>query len=71
MMSKTDRSGVPLSKSLTAGKRADVVLTDGDLFEATTRVLNMWIDGREVDLSNRQTDLYDRYRERLHRVQGE
>jgi imidazolonepropionase-like amidohydrolase len=57
--------------SLTAGKRADIVLTDGDLFEATTQVLSMWIDGREVSMSNRQTELYERYRERLHRMQGE
>ncbi len=52
--------------SLTAGKRADIVMTDGDLFEATTQVLRMWIDGNEVSMSNRQTDLYDKYRARLH-----
>ncbi|MDE0897221.1 MAG: amidohydrolase family protein, partial [Planctomycetota bacterium] len=52
--------------SLTAGKRADIVITDGDLFEATTQVLGMWIDGREVSMANKQTELYDRYRARLH-----
>jgi imidazolonepropionase-like amidohydrolase len=52
--------------SLTAGKRADIVITDGDLFEATTQVLGMWIDGREVSMANKQTELYGRYRARLH-----
>ncbi|MCP5023566.1 MAG: amidohydrolase family protein [bacterium] len=56
--------------SLTAGKLADIVVTDGDLFEATTQVLGMWIDGREVSMINRQTRLYDKYRDRLHRVKG-
>ncbi len=52
--------------SLTVGKLADIVITDGDLFEATTQVLRMWIDGREVSMVNRQTVLYDKYRARLH-----
>lgn len=56
--------------SLTPGKQADIVLTDGDLFEATTQILQIWIDGQDVDLGNRQSDLYDRYRERLHKIQA-
>ena len=56
--------------SLTPGKRADVVLTDGHLLEATTAVEAIWIDGRSVDVGNRQTELYERYRERLRRVQA-
>ncbi len=57
--------------SLAPGKRADVVVTDGDLLETTTAVEAIWIDGRAVDVKNRQTRMYERYRERLHRVQGE
>jgi imidazolonepropionase-like amidohydrolase len=56
--------------SLCAGKVADLVVTDGDLLEATTRVTHVLIDGVPRDLSNRQTELYGRYRARLHELQG-
>jgi imidazolonepropionase-like amidohydrolase len=56
--------------SLAAGKLADVVVTDGDLLEASTRVLHVFIDGESVELSNRQTELYEYYRERTLRLQG-
>lgn len=55
--------------SLTPGKRADVVVTGGDLLDGKTPVEAIWIDGAPVDVGNRQTRLYERYRERLHRVQ--
>ena len=51
--------------SLAVGKRADVVMTDGDLFEPTSRILAIWIDGQPQDVGNRQTRLYERYRERM------
>ncbi|MAF64881.1 MAG: hypothetical protein CMJ84_04385 [Planctomycetes bacterium] len=47
--------------SLEPGKIADVLVTDGDLLEVTTRVVYLFIDGRQVDLGNRQTRLRDRY----------
>jgi imidazolonepropionase-like amidohydrolase len=50
--------------SLAVGKIADVVITDGDLLEATTRASTVLIDGQVVDLDNRQTQLYRTYRER-------
>jgi imidazolonepropionase-like amidohydrolase len=56
--------------SLAAGKIADIVVTDGDLLEATTRVTHVLIDGEPQDLGNRQTELYERYRARLHEAQG-
>ena len=56
--------------SLAPGKRADVVVTDGDLLETTTAVEAIWIDGRSVDVGNRQTELYERYKERLERIQA-
>ena len=49
---------------------ADVVVTNGDLLEATTRVTHVLIDGRPQDVKNRQTRLYERYRERLLRLQS-
>ena len=56
--------------SLRVGKVADVVVTDGDLLEASTRVLHVLIDGRVQDLSNRQTELYQYFRERTLRLLG-
>jgi len=47
--------------SLAVGKIADVIMTDGDVLEITSRVESMWIDGQAVDLANRQTELYERY----------
>ncbi len=47
--------------SLAVGKIADVIVTDGDVLEITSRVESMWIEGRPVDLANRQTELYERY----------
>jgi imidazolonepropionase-like amidohydrolase len=56
--------------SLRAGKIADVVVTDGDLLEATTKVEAVLIDGRVMDLSNRQTELYQTYRARWQRLKA-
>ncbi len=56
--------------SLAVGKLADVIVTDGDLLEITSRVETMLIDGRPVDLSNRQTELYERYAARIERLRG-
>ena len=50
--------------SIEVGKRAHLVATAGDLLDHRFPVLRMWIDGREVDLSNRHTRLFERYRER-------
>ncbi|MEN9289598.1 MAG: hypothetical protein RL764_1433 [Pseudomonadota bacterium] len=47
--------------SLKAGRRADIVLWDGDPLEGTTGVTDVWIDGVKQPLSSRQTRLRDRY----------
>jgi imidazolonepropionase-like amidohydrolase len=47
------------------GKRANLVIADGDLLQATTRVLGVFVDGRPYEPTNKQTRLYDRYRKRL------
>jgi imidazolonepropionase-like amidohydrolase len=57
--------------SLAVGKLADVVVTDGDLLEATSRISTVLIDGRVQDLGNRQTELYETYRQRLQRLKKE
>ena len=48
--------------SLEKGKSATLIITDGDPLEVTTKVLYAFIDGRKIDLSNKQTKLADKYR---------
>ena len=54
--------------SLVPGKVADVVVTSGDPLEIQSRVEYVFIGGRQVDLSNHQTRLRDRYTERIQRL---
>jgi imidazolonepropionase-like amidohydrolase len=54
--------------SLEVGKHASLVVTDGDLLEMTTRIEQAFIQGREVDLTSRQTQLYDKYRIKYERM---
>lgn len=56
--------------SLEVGKVADVVVTDGDLLEISSRVEQVFIDGVRASMRNRQNELYGRYRDRLHRLMG-
>jgi imidazolonepropionase-like amidohydrolase len=47
--------------SLRPGRRADVVLWDGDPLELSSHAERVWIDGVEQPLVDRQTKLRDRY----------
>ncbi len=47
--------------SLRPGRRADVVLWDGDPLELSSAPVGVWIDGVQQSLVNRQTRLRDRY----------
>lgn len=47
--------------TLEPGKRADVVIWDGDPLELATAPVAVMIDGRQVPLVSRQTKLRDRY----------
>jgi imidazolonepropionase-like amidohydrolase len=47
--------------SLESGKVANIAVFDGDPFEPLTRLEHLFIRGHEVDLSNRQIELYQRY----------
>ncbi len=47
--------------SLRAGRKADVVIWDGDPLELTSGVQAVWIDGVKQSLVSRQTRLRDRY----------
>ncbi len=50
--------------SIEKGKSASLILTDGDPLEIRTNVIREFIDGREVDSSNRHRRLYEKYRSR-------
>jgi imidazolonepropionase-like amidohydrolase len=56
--------------SLAPGKLGDVLVTDGDLLEIATHIEYVFIDGVQTSLSNKQTELYQRYRERMLRLRG-
>ena len=47
--------------SIEKGKTADLILTDGDPLEAKTNIKMEFINGKEVDLRNKQTELYEKY----------
>ena len=50
--------------SLEAGKAANVVLADNDILELRTNIKKVFIDGRETDLSNRYTELLEKFKKR-------
>lgn len=54
--------------SIEQGKAATLIITDGDPMEIATRVERAFIDGREIDLANKQTHLADKYRERYRQM---
>src|SRR6202012_3844504 len=52
-----DRTG-----SLEAGKDANIVISTGDILDMRTSIIeHCFIQGREVSLENKQTQLYQRY----------
>jgi imidazolonepropionase-like amidohydrolase len=53
--------------SLEKGKAATLLVTNGDPLDFPTQVEAAFIDGRKLDLSNRQTRLRDKYREKYRR----
>jgi imidazolonepropionase-like amidohydrolase len=53
--------------SLEIGKAATLIVTNGDPLDFPTQVEAAFVDGRKIDLSNRQTRLRDKYREKYRR----
>ncbi len=53
---------------VTAGRRANLVVTNGDLLQPSTQVLALFVDGRPHEPTSKQTRLYDRYQRRLSEV---
>ncbi|MEM9066453.1 MAG: amidohydrolase family protein [Planctomycetota bacterium] len=54
--------------SLEAGKHATLLVADGNIFEVTTTVERAFVQGRDIDLSNKQTELADKYREKYRQL---
>jgi len=53
-----DRTG-----SVEAGKDANIIISDGDILDMKSSVIShAFIQGRMIDLQNKQTQLYDRYK---------
>lgn len=50
--------------SIETGKRATLIVTDGDPLEIPTQVEMAFIDGAQIDLRSRHTELYQKYRQR-------
>jgi imidazolonepropionase-like amidohydrolase len=59
IMGAADRMG-----SIEPGKLANLVITDGDILEARTHIRHLFIAGRNVPITNRQTELFDQFRNR-------
>jgi len=53
-----------LMGSLEKGKMANIVLADNDILEPRTNVVHVFIAGRPVDLSNRYTELLDKFKKK-------
>ncbi|MCA9132730.1 MAG: amidohydrolase family protein [Planctomycetales bacterium] len=55
--------------SLREGLDATLFIADGNILETPTQVERAFIQGRQVDLSNRHTQLYEKYSEKYRRLQ--
>lgn len=52
-----------MTGSIEVGKDANLVLSEGDILDMKTSIVNKaYIQGRELNLANKQTQLYDRYK---------
>lgn len=54
--------------SLEVGKAAVLLITTGNPLEVTTHIEKAFVDGRDIDLTNKQTKLADKYRERYRQL---
>jgi imidazolonepropionase-like amidohydrolase len=59
IMGVADRLG-----SIEVGKTANLAITDGDLLDARTHVRYLFINGRQLPLTSRHTELYEQFKDR-------
>lgn len=57
--------------SLEEGKDATLMITDGELFDLRTSVEQMFIEGRTIDMADKQKNLFERYREKYRQRSAE
>lgn len=57
--------------SLAPGKDATIIITDGDPLEVSTVVSQAFIQGRAIDLGNKQSALAEKYREKYKQQKNE
>ena len=56
--------------ALAPGLLANFIVTDGDPLETPTQVQRLFVQGREVEVGNRQTRLAEKYRQRYEQLKG-
>jgi len=56
--------------SLEVGKDATLVITDGDILEVPTQIEQAYIQGRRIDLSDKQKRLFEKYKLKYERQKG-
>ncbi len=54
--------------SIEVGKAATLIVTEGDPLQITTDTLVAFIDGRQIDLGNRQKSMHEKYREKYRQL---
>ncbi len=54
--------------SIESGKDATLFISDDNILDVTSIVEHAWIQGRYIDLGNKQTDLRDKYREKYRQL---
>jgi imidazolonepropionase-like amidohydrolase len=50
--------------SIETGKMANIVVTNGDILEPTTKIMHLFIKGRKLPLTSRHTELYEQFKDR-------
>lgn len=56
--------------SIEPGKAANFFLCSGDPLDFSGQIRRMWIGGREVEMTSRQTELRDRFAERIEKMKN-
>lgn len=59
---------IPDLGALEEGFRATLFIADGDALEITTNITHAFIEGRQIDLSNKQTKLAEKYLEKYRQL---
>ncbi len=57
--------------TLEEGKDATFIITDGDVFDLRSSVEQMFIQGRKIDMADKQKNLFERYKEKYRQLSTE